>query len=124
MKSTRRDVFGTYERRVMSLCLLIKLDGKILADSLTGMRVTIKPYLRKKGRTCRRISILPSKCWSRQPAGKGEYEQERSKSNQENRAGTFNACKDVIEYILEHKSIDDLSIRLDVIEQRLADEQV
>jgi hypothetical protein len=36
----------------MSLCLLIKLDEKIvLTDSLTGTRVTIKPYLRAKGGT-------------------------------------------------------------------------
>ena len=34
------------------------------------------------------------------------------------------ACKDVIEYILEHKTIDDLSIRLDAIEQKLAEKQV
>ena len=30
------------------------------------------------------------------------------------------ACKDVIEYILEHKAIDDLSKRLDAIEQKLS----
>jgi transposase len=29
------------------------------------------------------------------------------------------ACKDVIEYILEHKAIDDLENRIEAIEQRL-----
>jgi hypothetical protein len=30
------------------------------------------------------------------------------------------ACKDVIEYILEHKAIDDLAKRIDAIEQKLS----
>jgi len=30
------------------------------------------------------------------------------------------ACKDVIEYILEHKAIDDLSKRIDAVEQKLS----
>ena len=30
------------------------------------------------------------------------------------------ACKDVIEYILEHKTIEDLTKRIDAIEQKLS----
>jgi len=33
------------------------------------------------------------------------------------------ACKDVIEYVLEHKAIDDLVKRIDAIEQQLADDR-
>ncbi|MGD1043505.1 MAG: hypothetical protein ABR913_10680 [Sedimentisphaerales bacterium] len=29
------------------------------------------------------------------------------------------ACKDVIEYILEHKTVEDLTKRIETIEQRL-----
>jgi molecular chaperone DnaK (HSP70) len=34
------------------------------------------------------------------------------------------ACKDVIEYILKHREIEDLVNRIEAIEQRLAEKQV
>jgi hypothetical protein len=33
------------------------------------------------------------------------------------------ACKDVIEYILEHKTVEDLEKRIEAIEQRLTDKR-
>jgi len=33
------------------------------------------------------------------------------------------ACKDVIEYVLEHRVTDDLVKRIEVIEHRLAEKQ-
>jgi hypothetical protein len=34
------------------------------------------------------------------------------------------ACKDVIEYILEHKAVEDLESRIEAIEQRLSDKRI
>ena len=46
------------------------------------------------------------------------YRHNRENTNRDDRLKRL-ACKDVIEYILEHKAIEDLENRIEAIEQKL-----